>query len=332
MNVIDNSSLAKSYEIKNASLFDFDNEFYRDVVRGLSQPVKQLPCKYFYDERGSILFTEICNTDEYYITRTELALLDNILPEVAQAIGGNATIIEYGSGEGRKIRDLLAALHTPKAYVPIDISREILLKSTGELKRRFPRINIYPVVADYSEDIHLPPQILRDLNNRRVVFFPGSTISNFTPTEAQSFLNRLKKLLQPRDGLLIGVDLLKSPDILHRAYNDKKGVTAEFNLNILRRINDELTGDFDPGLFEHYAYFNPVQSRVEMHLVSLADQQVHIGDQSFHFRQGETIHTENSYKYSVDGFSQLAQTCGLQQENAWVDARNLFSIQYFTRR
>lgn len=306
-------------------------QFLQDVIHGLSQSPKSLPCKYFYDERGSILFTEICKTDEYYITDTELTLLDEIMPDVARLIGRNANIIEYGSGEGRKIRHLLAGLDNPKSYTAIDISPEILLRSSSLLKREFPHIIVHPVVGDYMSHIRLPEVVASDWINHRVVFFPGSTISNFNPEEAVTFLETVKTLLKPGDGLLLGADLLKSPNRLHQAYNDKEGVTADFNLNLLRRINNELGADFDRHQFEHYAFFNMALSRIEMHLVSMADQTVHIGDHSFHFKRGESIHTENSYKFTIEDIAKLGITSGFNHIKAWKDHKDLFSIHYLIR-
>lgn len=311
-----------------ANVADGDDPFLQDVVRGLQKSPKQIPCKYFYDERGSVLFTEICRTREYYITRTELALLNETLPEIAELIGRSATIIEYGSGEGRKIRDLLSALHQPTSYVPIDISAEILLQSSRQLKQQFPEVAIHPVVGDYTADIRLPDSVMCDGSGRRVVFFPGSTISNFTPGEARRFLENTHSLLRPGDGLLLGVDLIKSPIRLHQAYNDQRGITAQFNLNLLQRINRELGANFDVDNFEHYAFFNPQESRIEMHLVSLQNQVVKIGDVQFEFAAGENIHTENSYKYSLETVAQLGADCGFRHLRAWTDPEQLFSIHY----
>jgi len=315
---------------EDETAFSEHTQFLQDVLSGLRQTPKQLPCKYFYDERGSILFTEICNTPEYYITRTELALLDEILPEVANLIGENANVIEYGSGEGRKIRRLLAALKQPKSYTPIDISPEILLRSAIRLKHEFPNIEIHPVVGDYTQEVELPITLQSDHRNPRLVFFPGSTISNFNPDEVRSFLTNVRSLLQPGDGFLLGVDLVKSPRVLHDAYNDKEGVTADFNLNLLRRINNEFEADFDRHQFEHYAFFNPQASRVEMHLVSLVRQVVTIAGQKFYFEAGETIHTENSYKHSIESVAALAAQCGFAHSRAWTDRKDLFSIHYLT--
>ncbi len=304
--------------------------FLMDVIEGLGKSQKEIPCKYFYDERGSMLFTEICQTAEYYITRTELQLLGKVLPDISLRIGPQATVIEYGSGEGRKIRDLLRALQNPSTYIPIDISAEILFDAARRLKREFPSLTIHPMVADYTAQITLPEEIAANCKGKRVVFFPGSTISNFTPPEAARFLRNIRQFLQPGDGFLLGVDLIKSPNRLHQAYNDYDGVTAEFNLNLLRRINRELDGNFKIHQFEHYAFFNPRYSRVEMHLVSLTDQVVKIGRHQFSFRAGETIHTENSYKYSVDSIARLGQDAGFEREQVWTDDENLFSVHYLT--
>jgi dimethylhistidine N-methyltransferase len=304
--------------------------FLMDVIEGLGKTQKEIPCKYFYDERGSILFTEICQTAEYYITRTELQLLNKVLPDISTRIGPQATVIEYGSGEGRKIRDLLHALQNPSAYMPIDISAEILFDAARRLKREFPSLAIHPMVADYTAQITLPEEIAGNRNGKRVVFFPGSTLSNFTPPEAARFLRNIRQFLQPGDGFLLGVDLIKSPNRLHHAYNDYDGVTAEFNLNLLRRINRELDANFKIHQFEHYAFFNPRYSRIEMHLVSLTDQVVKIGRHQFSFRAGETIHTENSYKYSIDSVARLGQDAGFEREQVWTDEEKLFTVHYLT--
>lgn len=304
--------------------------FLMDVIEGLGKTQKEIPCKYFYDERGSILFTEICQTAEYYITRTELQLLNKVLPDISARIGPQATVIEYGSGEGRKIRDLLHALQNPSAYMPIDISAEILFDAARRLKREFPSLAIHPMVADYTAQITLPEEIAGNRDGKRVVFFPGSTLSNFTPPEAARFLRNIRQFLQPGDGFLLGVDLIKSPNRLHHAYNDYDGVTAEFNLNLLRRINRELDANFKIHQFEHYAFFNPRYSRIEMHLVSLTDQVVKIGRHQFSFRAGETIHTENSYKYSIDSIARLGQDTGFEREQVWTDEEKLFSVHYLT--
>lgn len=307
------------------------DEFLQDVLAGLTKTPKQIPCKYLYDERGSTLFTKICRTREYYVTRTELTLLYQILPEVAELVGASANIIEYGSGEGRKIRALLSALKQPKSYTAIDISKEILLHATQRLQRELPTMAVYPLVADYSEKIQLPPAVRQDHTNKRLVFFPGSTISNFEPGDAQQFLMDMHRILRPGDSLLMGVDLIKSPQKLHEAYNDKESVTAEFNLNLLRRINAELDANFNLDQFYHYAFYNPLLARIEMHLISSCDQSVSIAGHPIRFHKGETIHTENSYKYTCSGIEELAHTCGFKREKVWTDPKQLFSINYFTR-
>lgn len=312
--------------------FEQHPAFLLDVVEGLTKNQKEIPCKYFYDERGSMLFTEICQTAEYYITRTELQLLEQILPEISTRIGRNATVIEYGSGEGRKICDLLRALQNPHTYIPVDISAEILFASSRKLKHKFPELAIHPLVADYTTPISLPEIPLTGEDGRKVVFFPGSTISNFTPVEAGQFVRNIRSFLNPGDAFLLGVDLIKSPNRLHQAYNDYDGVTADFNLNLLRRMNRELGANFKLNQFEHYAFFNPRHSRIEMHLVSLADQVVTIGRHQFSFREGETIHTENSYKYSIGSVARLGQECGFRHEQVWMDKEKLFSVHYFSAR
>lgn len=319
------------YAIENKlPVYNFRDQFHSDVIDGLTKSPKELPCKYFYDERGSVLFTKICHTDEYYVTRTETALMEDILPEVADMVGANATIIEFGSGEGKKIRRLLESLDNPAAYVPIDISAEILNRSAAELKAQFMGVAIYPVVADYTGVIELPSQILA-MNNRKVVYFPGSTISNFTTRELPRFFKKVNSLLKPGDGFIVGADLIKSPARLHNAYNDAEGVTKAFNLNLLHRINRELGGNFDPQKFEHYAFFNPVQKRMEMHLVSLCEQWVNIGTESIHFAHGESIHTENSYKYTLDDVARMGATCGFKNARIWTDAEKLFSVSFLLK-
>lgn len=306
--------------------------FLLDVIEGLGKSQKEIPCKYFYDERGSMLFTEICQTAEYYITRTELQLLEQILPEISARIGRNATVVEYGSGEGRKIRDLLRALRDPRAYIPVDISAETLFDSSRRLQREFPGLAIHPLVADYTAPINLPELSSDGQRGRQVVFFPGSTISNFTPAEANRFVRNIRGFLRPGDVFLLGVDLIKSPNRLHQAYNDYDGVTADFNLNLLRRMNRELGANFKLHQFEHYAFYNPRYSRIEMHLVSLADQVVTIGHHQFSFREGETIHTENSYKYSIDNVVRLGHECGFRHEQVWTDNEKLFSVHYLSAK
>ena len=303
-----------------------DPEFLRDVLEGLGRPEKALPCKYFYDARGAELFEQICTLDEYYLTRCELAILERHAGAMARAIGPGCALIEYGSGSGRKTRLLLDALPDPVAYVPVDLSAEQLRESARQLARDYPHLEVVPVCADFARPFPLPR--LRPAPARRVVYFSGSTIGNFGPPEATALLADIARLVGPGGGLLIAVDLHKDRSLLEPAYDDARGVTAAFNLNLLVRINRELGADFRPERFRHHAFYNEGRGRVEMHLVSLADQAVHVGGQAFAFRAGETICTEYSYKYSLEEFAGLANAAGLRRERVWTDERGLFSVQY----
>ena len=300
-------------------------EFRDAVLTGLGQAQKTLPCKFFYDAEGSRLFDQICELPEYYPTRTELALLADKSGEIARLIGRRARLVEFGSGAGVKIRLLLNALDRPTAYVPVDISRDHLMMAAADLARDFPALQIAPICADYTKPFALPapggqpPGIT-------VGFFPGSTIGNFTPDEARLFLARARRLLGPGSAMVIGVDLRKSTQILVPAYDDADGVTAAFNLNLLVRINRELDGTFELDQFAHEARWNDEAGRIEMHLVSRRDQQVRIGSTRFAFRAGETIHTENSHKYTLDQFRALAVGAGYRPRAAWTDAAGLFSV------
>jgi dimethylhistidine N-methyltransferase len=302
--------------------------FLDDVVAGLSAPRKTLPPKYFYDARGSQLFDAICELPEYYPTRTELAMLEAYAPEIAQRIGPRCAIVEYGSGSGRKTAILIRAAR-PLAYVAIDISGEQLRAAVSGLAAAFPDVRMAAVCADYTQK--LPLQKLDALDAaRRVVYFPGSTIGNFTVPEALAFLVNARQVAGARGSMLVGVDLKKAPALLHAAYNDTQGVTAAFNLNVLHRINRELKGGFDLEAFEHRAHYDARAGRIEMHLVSTRDQEVAIGERRFAFAAGETIHTENSYKYSVEEFQALAREAGFEPVHCWVDDEHLFSIHYLT--
>ena len=299
------------------------DNFLEEVLAGLRQPVKRLPSKYFYDERGSQLFDDICELPEYYPTRTEMALLRDISADVAALVGEGATVIEFGSGSSTKIRILLDALDSPLAYVPVDISREHLLMSAKGLAGNYPDLRVVPVCADYTQPFEVP-QI--DGEKVRAGFFPGSTIGNFTRSEAISFLQAAATDLGHNNGLLIGVDLRKDVETLHAAYNDSAGVTAAFNLNLLHRINREIGGDFDIDSFAHDARWVPEFGRIEMHLVSVCAQTVSIGGESFEFKSGESIHTEDSHKYDVEGFKALAWEAGWNSIDCWTDPDDLFSI------
>jgi dimethylhistidine N-methyltransferase len=300
-----------------------------DVLEGLSRSPKELPCKLLYDERGSELYNQICELPEYYPARTETRItLDNV-QEIAELIGPRCLLIEYGSGSSDKTRVLLETLREPAAYVPIDISKEHLLTAAKDINRDYPDLEVLPVCADYTNHIDLPTP--SKSVERRVVYFPGSTIGNFNPEDACEFLKRLSELCGPGDGLLIGVDLRKDPATLELAYDDPTGVTAEFNLNILRHINNEIGSDFDTGEFHHKAVYNKHAGRVEMHLVSESDQTVRVNGSIVSLKQGENIWTESSYKYSLKGFAELAARADFSVEHVWTDDQDLFSVQYLTR-
>ncbi len=303
--------------------------FLDDVFRGLERPQKELPCKYFYDEVGSQLFDAICGLDEYYPTRMETALLEDHRAEMAELIGPGVCLIEFGCGSLVKTRFLLDALVRPVAFVPIDISDGHLMRSAATLAGEYQRLKVLPLAADFTRPIDLPEHV-RDLAARRVGFFPGSTIGNFDHPSAVQFLRNVAEMTGKGGGLLTGVDLKKDEDILVRAYDDRAGVTAAFNLNVIERINRELDGDFDPRAFHHLALYNDEKGRIEMHLVSRKDQTVTIQDRAFRFQDGETIHTENSYKYDVEEFTTLAAQAGFRAIKTWVNEDGLFSLHYLT--
>lgn len=315
--------------MRNAAMRDFEpklDAFYDQVMRGLQQSRKTLPCKFFYDERGSQLFDRICEIPEYYPTRTEVGIMQANIGEMAALLGSDCRLIEYGSGSSLKTRILLDHAPELNSYIPVDISREHLHKSALSLAQSYPHVAVTPVCADYTQEFTLP--VARGMALRNLVYFPGSTIGNFPPDEASEFLARIAALCGQGGGLLIGVDLRKSFGVLEAAYNDAQGVTAEFNLNLLRRINRELDGNFDLSQWRHHALYDPLHGRIEMHLVSLRDQQVRIGPSAICFNKHETIHTESSYKYSVDGFASLANHAGWTVKHVWTDPESLFSVQY----
>lgn len=303
-----------------------DAAFLRDVLRGLRRRPKRLPCKYFYDETGSRLFEQICELDEYYLTRCELDLLGRHAGEMAEAAGPGAVLIEYGSGAGLKTRLLLDRLRAPAAYVPVDISGEHLRRSAERLVRRRPGLPVLPVVADFTRPFALPPVPA----GRRIIFFSGSTIGNFRPPEAVRLLAQMARLCGPGGGLLVAADRKKDRAVLEAAYDDRRGVTAAFNLNLLARVNRELGGDFALDRFGHRAFYDETHGRIEMHLVSLADQTARAGGESFVFARGEPIRTEYSYKYDPQGFADLASRAGLQAEREWTDAKGWFGVHWLT--
>jgi dimethylhistidine N-methyltransferase len=306
-------------------------ESFRDaVIAGLGRTRKSIPCKFFYDARGSWLFEEICRLPEYYPTRTEIAILEENSGDMAAQMGSHCRLIEFGSGASQKVRILLEALDRPTAYVPVDISREHLREAAASLAEDFPSVPVIAVCADYTRPFFLPA--LPGAKGKRVGFFPGSTIGNFEPDAAVAFLANYASVLGPGGEMLIGVDLKKDPEILDAAYNDRAGVTAAFNLNLLERINRELDGDADLDRFEHVAFYVEAKGRVEIYIRSLADQRVRIAGKSFWFAKDELIHTEYSYKYGVDEFRALAGRAGFRPVDTWTDPAELFSVHYFRLR
>jgi len=303
-------------------------DFLAEVLTGLSSSPRTLPCKFFYDERGADLFQKICELPEYYITRTETELLRRYAPEIAESIGPNAALIGFGTGAGIKTRLLLKHLQNPIAYIPVDISKQRLVDSAVELSRAMPALEILPVCADYLQEVQFPRPLLKP--DHVAVFFPGSTIGNLEPAVAEEFLRRVCRLCGKSGGLIIGIDLQKTRDVLEAAYNDSEGVTAEFNLNLLVRANRELDADFDLGRWKHRAVYNATEGRIEMHLVSQGSQTVHVGGRQFVFSDGEKMITEFSYKHTLEGFARLAASAGFREAaRVWTDRRQLFAIFHF---
>jgi dimethylhistidine N-methyltransferase len=302
--------------------------FARDVIEGLSTPQKYLLAKHFYDAEGSRLFEQITALPEYYPTRTELGILRAHAAAIVGPVRPGTALVEFGSGATTKVRVLLDAVPQIATYVPVDISVEFLNGEAARLKRDFPLIQVLPVAADFTGPFNLP----RSVRPRpRVGFFPGSTIGNFELPAAAAFLRRAAAILGPNGALIVGVDLVKDSAVLDAAYDDAAGVTARFNLNILARINRELGGDFDLDAFSHRAFFDRAHSRIEMHLVSLIDQKVRVAGHAFAFRAGETIHTENSYKYTRASFAALAAGAGWTTRAVFTDAADYFSVHALTQ-
>jgi len=299
--------------------------FLDEVKDGLSQTPKTLSPKFFYDQRGSELFDQICDLPEYYPTRTEMGILRQHRDEIAEAIGQHCVLIELGSGASRKIRLLLDILR-PAQYTAVDISRDFLVDSARSLAEDFPWLEVLAVCADFSQILSLPTATRKD---RRVAFFPGSSIGNFDPDSAKRLLKDVAGMLGPDGLLLIGVDLKKDQEILNQAYNDEAGVTAEFNVNLLRRMQRELGAELDLSGFDHRAWYNPELGRIEMHLVSTREQILSLDGVDYTFQKNETIHTENSYKYAPEEFEAMAHHAGFRREKLWVDENALFSVQLF---
>lgn len=302
-------------------------DFYTDVMEGLQREQKVIPPKYFYDQRGSQLFDAICELPEYYPTRTELGILKDNAREIAECIGPECLLVEPGSGSSYKVRTLLDSMQ-PQAYIPMDISKTHLIQAASKLSDDYPWLEVHASCIDFTEKLHLPDEL--PAVEKKVAFFPGSSIGNFEPLDAIHFLADMAEMVGQDGGLLIGVDLKKDRHILDAAYNDASDITADFNLNLLERINRELQGEFDLNTFEHHAFYNEARGRIEMHLVSKTAQQVRLDDFSIAFNKGESIHTENSYKYSIAEFQSLAAKAGFSSDQVWVDQNNLFSLHYFT--
>ena len=304
-----------------------DRDAFRAHVRaGFRAPQKWLSPMYLYDQRGSELFEAICELPEYYPTRTETAILQAHSSEIAEAVGPQALVMEPGSGSGSKTRMLLEMLDDPVAFVPVEISRDYLEESVPKLQTAFPQLEILGVHGDFRESFDIPAS--RRPARRRLIFFPGSTIGNFMEDEAVHLLDQLRRQAGPNGAMLIGVDLRKDPGILERAYDDARGVTAAFNLNLLERMNRELGTDFDPSRFRHQALWNEADSRIEMHLVSQCPQTVHLDELTIPFQTGESILSECSHKFSEAGFARMAERAGWRVARTWSDAQAWFSLQY----
>ncbi|SHM32281.1 L-histidine N(alpha)-methyltransferase [Rhodanobacter sp. OK091] len=305
------------------------NDLLEVAQRGLSAKPKRLPSWLFYDERGSALFDEICEQPEYYLTRCEIALMDEHAASIADTLGSDVRLVEYGSGNARKTGMLLDHLQAPVAYVPVEISSEPLRQSVERLAGAFPQLPLQPLCADFSKPLRLPipPRAPR----RTVVYFPGSTIGNFENREAAALLRKMRNEMGDAGGILIGVDLKKDPAVIEAAYNDRAGVTAEFTLNMLARLNREIGSNFDLSAFAHRAHYNPMAGRIETHIVSRRQQQVKVGRVNVAFRADEAIQVEYSCKYSLEDFAALAARAGLAVQRVWTDAEQMFSVQYLVR-
>ena len=302
-----------------------DTGLLSQVLSGLAAPQKSLPTQLLYDERGALLFDAISRLPEYYLTRTELDILRTNAADIASFIGPRSIVVEPGAGSGRKIRILMQALSRPVAYIPVDIAAESLTRGAAELRKEFPQLDVLPQCTDFTQAMHMPLSAAL-LNGRRTLFFPGSTIGNFEPAVAQRLLAGWRRMVGAGGCFVIGFDLWKDPAVLHAAYDDNAGVTAQFNLNLLHRLNREFGADFNLRAFAHHAYVNRWLRRVEMHLVSLKRQRVRVAGHEFNLMPGETIHTENSYKYTSPGFTQLACEAGWVLRERWTDTGQLYNI------
>ncbi|HEX7879781.1 MAG TPA: L-histidine N(alpha)-methyltransferase [Candidatus Eisenbacteria bacterium] len=322
--LVEQANRREAARLKLIDLHPAGDGFLADVLLGLSRRSPEIPCKYFYDAAGSVLFDRICELPEYYPTRTELGIMHRHAAAMATRIGPGAVLIEYGSGSSLKTRTLLAALESPGAYVPVDIAKEHLLDAAARLSVDFPRLDILPIAADFTRPFQLPDDVAR--RGRRVVYFPGSTIGNFTPDEAVALMAGMARLAGPDGRLLLGVDRVKPRAILEAAYNDAAGVTAAFNLNLLTRMNRELGADFDPTRWSHRAFYNEEAARIEMHLESRVLQAVRVGGATFLFEAGDSIRTEYSHKYDRARIDAMAERAGWEVRRSWSDAQEWFSV------
>lgn len=298
------------------------NDFRQDVIRGLSNSPRRIPPKYFYDEKGSLLFDDICRQPEYYLTRTETRILEQNAADIASHINDECILIELGSGASEKVRLLFDSLK-PNRYLGVDISCDFLLQSTRGLAREYDWLDVHAICTDYSTKLELPEH---GMDLQRVAFFPGSSIGNFEPDEAIVLLERIHRAVGVGGKLIIGIDMEKDAEVLDAAYNDKAGITAAFNMNLVTRMKQELDADIDESAFVHQAFYNGMDGRVEMHLVSTVRQTVAIDEHKFQFMTGDSIHTENSYKYSVEKFTKMAHHSGFEVEKTWQDGRQYFSV------
>jgi dimethylhistidine N-methyltransferase len=299
----------------------------KEILNGLKSEKKTISPKFLYDKHGSELFEQICELKEYYPTRTEIGILESYSNEISKLIGPRAHLIEFGSGSSKKTRLLINSLSQPSTYIPIDISREFLYSTFLDLKKEYPYLRILPIYADFTQPLCFPSDALTlEFEGKSVIFFPGSTLGNFEPQSALRLLSQSAQWLGRQGMMLVGIDLVKNREILEKAYNDPRGITAAFNLNLLRRINQELQGNFDLNQFRHHAYFNIQESRIEMHLMSQSQQDVSIQGEKLHFEKGESIHTENSYKYTPDSFERMAHASGFNKVQMWTDPQRLFAV------
>ncbi len=299
------------------------------VIEGLSRPHKTISPKYFYDEIGSKLFEDITRLPEYYLTNTELHIMDAYIDEMTDLIGAQASLIEFGAGSGQKTRLLLEHMHDPAAYVPVDISGDHLLNSQQSIQEDFPDVEVIPVAADFTQPFDLPHPATMPVRN--LVYFPGSTIGNFEHHDAIDLMRVMHTEAGENGALLIGADLQKDPAVIDAAYNDSAGVTAEFNLNMLRHLNREFGSDFEPDAFEHRAAYKPEEGRVVIELVSTQEQQVNIGETQIEFARGEPVLTEYSHKYTLEQFDAMVEEAGFRTVRVWTDPRDWFSVHYCTR-